>query len=456
MLFNSRFQSKSGSVLIAGMIILGVMVFSATYLLSFTITGSKMSNSYELSAKSYYLAEAGISEAIFKLKNDPVWKNAFETLPTVPDPACSGWSIAPYTRTAALGPNNSYEITITNLGCAKAEIASLAKISAGGAVVAQKIVKVKVFKAMGNPISQYAICTSGSSENLDISAANPVHIHGGSLFANNILKVRDGSLLQVDNKALAKGNVIIASDSQIQGVVCGPNVCRTGCATSTDCPPAAVAAPPLNFNIGPDSYYQQATSSDCSSVRNDGKTYCLFSPEEFEKMMWLHYPQLSLPVGATVYVTGDVNVRAAQELTVNGALLADRDINLGSSLCWSRPEYPYLRCGFTRVTVVRPGNPENNLPSGLLAQRKINTSSWLGFGFSALNVQGLIYSGDETKLSSIAAPIVIHGGVVARKFTLTSLWQGTDIYLDSDVIVDTFKDPEYSPVITIDHWEEKY
>jgi len=68
----------------------------------------------------------------------------------------------------------------------------------------------------------------------------------------------------------------------------------------------------------------------------------------------------------------------------------------------------------------------------------------------------LVYSGDETKLSSVAAPIVIQGGVVVKKLTLSSLWNGIDIYLDSDVIVDTFGNPQYSPLITVDHWEEKY
>ncbi len=445
-----------GSTLVVAMVILGVMVFLVAYLFSFTSTGLKMADSYELSTKAYYLAEAGSSEAVFKLKNDPVWKSAFETMPTSTDPTCSRWSIAPYTRNSALEPNNSYEITVSNLGCAKAEITSVGKIKFGEATIAQKVMRIKVLKAVGNTVSQYAVFSSGASENLEIGSTNPLYIHDGALFSNNLLKIKDGSVVQVDGKTLAVGNISISKDSQLQAVACGKDLCQAGCNPSTECPPTAAAAPPLNFITGPDSYLAQATSSDCSPIRSDGKTNCLFSPSEFEKMMWQHYPQLSLPLGATVYITGDANIRAGQELTVNGTLVADRDINLGTSLCWSRSEYPYLRCGFVRLIVVRPGTPDDNLSSGLLAQRKINTSSWLGFGFSALDISGLMYSGDETKLSSVAAPIVIHGAVVARKFTLSSLWNGTDIYLDSDVIVDTFKNPEYSPVITIDHWEEKY
>jgi len=438
------------------MIILGVMMFLAACLMSFTLVGFKTTESYELSTKVYYLAEAGLSEAIFKLKNDATWQSAFETMPTEEDPYCSGWSIAPYARSSALGDDNIYEITVDNLGCAQAAITVLAKINSGEGV-ARKVVKANVFKAIGSPISQYNIFTGGASENLEISATNPLRVHNGSLFSNSILKVKDGSLVQVDGKALAHGNILLLSGGQIQGPSCGSNICEDGCDVSTECPPADVALPPLDLNSSsPASYISRAQNSNCSSVRSDGKISCLFTSAEFEQMLWQHYPQLSLPVNAVVYITGDVNIRAGQELTVNGVLAAGRDINLGASLCWARSEFPYVRCGSSRVTVLRPGVPEDNLPSGLLAYRKINASSWLGFGSSALNVNGLVYSGDETKLSSVAAPIVIQGGVVVKKLTLSSLWNGIDIYLDSDVIVDTFGNPQYSPLITIDHWEEKY
>ena len=450
-------RGRKGSVLILAILVLGIMVFLASYFISFGLTGSGMARNQKFASQTYYLAESGVAEAIFKLKNDPAWKNAFETLPTPSNPNCSLWSISPFQRAGGIFQNGGYNITVNNLGCAKAEIVSLAYLDTGGSKKAQRVVKVKVLKAMGNPISDYGVFTGGASENLDISATNPMHVHNGSLFSNNILKVRDGSLVQVDGKALANGNILFSSGGQIQGVSCGSNLCQAGCATSTECPPAAITSPPLDIiSTNSTSYRSQAQNDDCSSVRNDGKTNCIFATDEFERMLWMYYPQFSLPTNVVVYVDGDVNIRAGQELTVNGVLAAGRDINLGSSLCWSRGEYPYLRCGFARVTVLRPGAPEDNLPSGLLAYRKINTSSWLGFGFSALNVNGLIYSGDETKLSSIAAPIVIHGGVIARKFTLSSLWNGTDIYLDSDVIVDTLGNPQYSSIITIDHWEEEY
>lgn len=416
-----------------------------------------MALSQGMATKAYYLAEGGIQEAIFKLKNDTSWKNAFETQPTPSDPNCSSWSIDPYKRTPALFQEGVYEITVENLGCAEAEITARAKIQLSSGRTVQRIVKTKVFKGIGSPISDFNIFTGGPSENINIKFTDPLNIHLGSLFSNNNIRIKYWSKVNVDKKALAHGNINVSSNSELQATSCAANICDSGCATTTECPPVQISMPPIDLDSDhPNSYLSQAKSSDCSSVRADGKTNCLFSSEEFEKLMWQNYPELSLPIGTVCYISGDINIRAGQELTVNGVLVADRDINIGEDYCWVRPESPFLRCGSSRVIVNRPGTPEENKPAGILVKRKIDAGGWLGLGLRALDITGLVYAGDEMRLSSVGAPIEIHGGIAVRKFTLSSLWNGVDIYLDSDVIVDTFGDPQYSPVITIDHWEEEY
>ena len=443
---------RNGSVLIFAILFLAVMLFLASYFISFSLTGSRMSQSQIYAAKSYYLAEAGIQEAVFKLKNDASWKNAFETLPTVDDPTCSSWSISPYRRSPALFEDGTYEIGIENLGCAKAEITSTSTMIFLNGKIAQRVVKTKVFKAMGNPISDFSVFTGGSSENIYIKSTDPLNIYNGSLFSNNNINIKYSSKVNVDNKVLAHNQINVSSNSELQAITCSSDICDSGCATSTECPPAEIPMPPLDFDF----YLQAAENSDCSFLRIDGKANCLFTPEEFEKLMWQNYPELSLPEGAVTYITGDINIRAGQILTVNGVLAADRDVDIGEDYCWTSSEYPFLRCGSSQVIVNRPGLPEENKPAGILAKRKINTGGWLGFGTKALDINGLIYAGDEIKISSVGAFIEIHGGIASRKFSLSSMWKGVDIYLDPDVITDTFGNPEYSPVITIDHWEEEY
>lgn len=443
------FFNTKGSIMVMAMVILATLTFLATYFLSFTITGAKMTQSYELSTRAYYMAEAGLAEAIFKLQKDPVWQAAFETMPTIEDPLCAGWSISPLTRVSVLELGGSYTVSVVNLGCAKAEISSIGTVTYGDAT-GRKVAKTQVYKAMGNVVSEFGIFSGGSSENIEFKSSNPVRIHNGSLFSNNLLKVKNESQVSVDNKALAANDILIDNDAQLNAISCAKNICQEGCEAISECPPDSVSLPPLDFDSDePTSYLSQAQQGDCSSVRQDGQSNCLFTPAQFTKIMWDNYPSLSLPVGATVYVAGDINISASQTVTVNGILAADGNINLGNNLCWMYSAFPYVRCGNPNIVVLSPGAGQS---SGLLAEGKVNVSNYL----NSLNVQGLIYAGEEAKFSSLNHQTEIHGGVVGRKLTFSSLWNGFDVYLDPDMIVNTFHDVQYSPTITIDHWEENY
>ncbi|NQU82752.1 MAG: hypothetical protein HQ539_02275 [Parcubacteria group bacterium] len=454
---DTKIQKQKGVVLIITLASLGVMLFLGSYFLSFALTGSKISATQGIGIRAYYLAESGIDEALFKLQNDVVWKTAFETEPNPGDPNCSSWSITPYIRDPALIANGSYTITVTNLGCAQAEIESKANIQLPSGSVAQRVIKMKVFKAMGSPLSDFSVFLGGPAENFVVSFVNPLNIHDGSLFSNKAIRVKNLSVVNVDNKALAGQNITVDWSSELNATSCASNICNVTCDAISDCPPATVGMPPIDFDSGgSESYIYIAQNDDCSSVRTDGKTNCVFTPAEFEQVMWDNYPALSLPSTVVVYVTGDINLRAGQDLTVNGTLLADRDINLGKDLCWTKSEPPYVRCGTSRIHVVRPGAPADNLPSGILASRKFNTGIWLGIDGEGLHIEGLVYSGDEMRFSSIGASVEIHGAIAGRKVSFSSMWAGVDIYLEPNVVMDTFKDAEYSPLITIEHWEEEY
>ncbi len=448
-------NQKKGSALIVAIIVLGLMVFLATYFISFSLTGAKMANSQKYASQTYYLAEAGIQEAIFKLKNDTLWKDAFETLPTALDPDCSSWSIPSYQRTGGIFVNGDYQVTINNLGCAKAEIVSQATIGISSVRKSQRVVKVKISKAMGNPISEYGIFTGGASGNVSITLTNPLKLHGGNMLVENNLQVKSLSKVFIDEKALAGNNVLIDGSSQLNSIsTCSANMCQAECDPITECPPTDIDMPPIDFDSGEaDSFLSEANISDCSSLRSDGKINCIFTKSEFENVLWANYPLITFPVGAVIYVKGDVNIRAGQDLHITGTLVSDRDINLGQDNCWLKSQPPFIRCGFSTVEVLRPSD---SLPSGLLAKRKLNIGGAFGIGSHSLFVAGLVYSGDQMTISSVLAPIEIHGGLVARKIDFSSIWQPFDIYLDADVIVDTFGVASYSPVIIVDHWEEEY
>lgn len=450
-------KGKKGSVLILAILILGLMIFLATYFVSFSLTGSQMANNQKYATQAYYLAEAGVQEAIFRLKNDVLWKSAFETLPTTMDPNCTSWSIPNYQRTGGVLSGGAYQISINNLGCAKAEIVVQATVDISPTRKAQRVVKVKVFKAMGNPVAIFGIFTGGASGNSDIRLTGPLRVHDGDLFIKNNLQVRSFSNILVDKKALIGNNVNIDGSSHLNSSsICSSNICQAGCDPSVECPPKELEMPPVDFDSSSlNSLSSRAQVSDCASLRNDGKTNCLFTTSEFEKVLWNNYPVIVFPTGTVAYVQGDVNIRAGQQLIVIGVLASGRDINLGINNCWSRSEYPFLRCGFSAVHVFRPSD-SLKMPAGLLAKRKFSSGGFLGIGSKSLTVNGLIYAGDALSISSVLAPIKVYGGIVARMIDFSSIWQDFDIYLDPDAIIDTLGVASYSPVIVVDHWEEEY
>ncbi len=438
---------EKGTLLILAVLVLGILMLLGVYFLTFSLTEFRISESQKVATQTYYLAEAGINEAIWKLKNDPTWSSNFITAPT-----CEDWE-ASFARDPALFPNGSYEISIKNTSCGNGVITATSTIDSS-----QRRVEIKVFKAQDSPVSDFNLFTGGPSENMEIRFTDPLNVHDGDVFGNNNMNIKQSSKINLDGdrKAMVHGNLTISADSELNATSCAKNICDPGC-EAAECPPAQIGMPQIDFDSATSSSYLEiAKNSDCSLIRTDGKTNCVFTPPEFEYLMWDNYPNLFLPTSTVTYVTGDVNIRAAQELTVSGVLAADRDINVGKDNCWNHPDPPFSRCGFCRLEVYRPGVPGDDEPAGILAKRKVDIGNFAGFGGRAVYLEGLIYAGAELAFSGVQALVEIHGGIAARKLDFSSMWNGIDLYLDSDVIIDTFSEAFYSPVITVDHWEEEY
>jgi len=99
-------KRKKGVILIVAFLTLGILLLLGVYFLSFTLTDSRISKSQVSATQTYYLAEAGVNEAIWKLKNDSIWKNNFETNPD--------WESEVVTRDPALFPGGSYQFKVEN------------------------------------------------------------------------------------------------------------------------------------------------------------------------------------------------------------------------------------------------------------------------------------------------------------------------------------------------------
>lgn len=476
-----NYQQK-GTVLLITFLILGVLLLLGFYFLNFTLTESKISRSQEIGSKAYYIAEAGVNEAIWKLKNDnttsdgdPAWADDFIDGTKNPYPDGSYWS-ASFSRSFGGG---SYTVSIQNSERGKGKIISTAILTLPNGKTAQRVIKTTVFKALASPIQDSAIFSGGTSENIDISSSN-VKIIDGNLFSNHNLNISSSSRVEIydnpdtedilEGKTLAVGNFIKSSDSVlITQATCSKDTCTAKCEgyppAKEGCPPNSISVPLVDFDsTSPYSFKSRAqvaqSLGQCQVLCNGNPcaNKCIYSDSEFEDLLWQVGQGGILTLNNTItYVTGNIDLKGGRHLIVNGTLLADDNIKIGESYSWTKQSQKHS--GFSQITIDRPSNTS---PSGLLTKRKINFGPYSSF--QQINIVGIIYANDEVQIISVPWVFNVIGGVIARKLSLTSIWQWFNVTLDNDIILYGLGyiidgqpiNPTYSPVITIEHWEEAY
>jgi hypothetical protein len=433
---NLKPKQNKATISIIAFLILGVLLILAVYFLSFTLTENRISKNQTLATQTYYLAEAGVNEAVWKLKNDAVWSNQFITNPN--------WS-ASFSHSFADG---SYAVSIQNSKLAQGEIISTAIINSGGKT-SQRVVKTAVFKALGSPTNDSALFSDGPSGNMDVSSSN-ITINNGNAFCGNILKISSSSFTINDNeeteelegKLLVHNNLIQSSTTINSEMICAGNYCDAEC---DFCPAPSSDLPAVDFNSN-DTYSLKsralaAESSSKCQILCDGSpcsTKCVLTSSQFSSLL---SGASSVVINNEItYVTGTVNISSKNNLVINGVLVADagNDINISSS----------------SITLNRLSEQS---PSGLIAGKKTNISS------TSINGIGVIYSFDEMKISSSSGNIT--GALLTRKLSASSL-PSLVINLDNDVVLyglgymvdgnPISPNVTFSPTITIEHWEESY
>ncbi len=401
---------NKGVVLILTVIVMSSLLFLGTYFLSFSLGDFKISASHASTVQGYYLAEAGLNEMIYKLKNDPSYETEFTTN--------ANW-VETFTREDALFTNSSYSVTIRNTANGLGDVTASSSIDFIVTTPTQRIAKTKIFRATG----QSAIGDSGgyADGNIDISYSK-VNFYGGSAHANNVFTINGNSTVNIDNDLRAVGNLNKSSSSTLN---------TGGTEYAKNFPPAAeyIAMPGVDFD-----------SSDPTSLKN--RADIIYSSGDFDDLM---EDNQSLTLDdAITYVEGDIDIEGDQELVINGLLVAERDIIIGKKLCRG------FRCGLSSITI----NHASSTPSGIFSKRKISFLLWAG----TMDLDGIVYANDQLTVQSfpLGTSFEAHGGLVARKLTITSAWQAIDIYYDNGIVLDSINPVFSSPTINIEHWEEEY
>ncbi len=402
-------NNKKGVALLLTILMVSLVLFLSLYFLSFSITEKKISKSQSWGAKTYYLAESGVQEMVWRLKNDATYKNSFETN--------ASW-VETFTRDNPFGSDSgSYTVTITNSSLAHGDIISTGSIDIGGSQETQRIIKTSVYRAMGSTLS-LEDNTGYADGNINISYSS-VNFYNGSAHSNNNCIVNGFSTVNIDTdlNVVNNYNKHFLSTVNVGGDINNPT--------------SVVDMPAVDFD-----------SADSESLKN--KADIVYTESEFEDLLDANQ-NLVLNDNIT-YVEGDVDIYGSFNITINGLLVVERDFEVGRKLCWSG----WSRCGRPSIIV----NHTVGEPSGILAKRKVYFKLWTG----GMDINGVIYANDQLDVLSFPFGFTFdaNGGLVSRKLTITSVWSPINITRNDEIITSTIGDTEFSQVITVEHWEEEY
>ena len=391
-----------------------ILLFMVMYFLSFDITEKKIANSQTIASRTYYLAESGINEIIWLIKNDDIFKNNFESNNT--------WATTT-TRLAPFGNSSeSYEVEITNTSEAHSVVMATAYIDLGEGKKAQRKVRTYIYKAIGTSV----IGDNGgyADGNVDISSSE-VNFYNGSAHSNNNFIVNSGAIVNIDTNlnAVNNYNAHWSATMNITGDIHSDNVNPPGA--------AEIQMPAIDFN---------STSAD--SLFN--KADAVYTETEFETLMQAN--QNLVLNDKITYVTGDIELKGAQTITLtSGLLVTERDFTLGFKNNWG------ARSGPSSLHV----NYATGTPSGIIAARHVNI---LGYT-DTVKVKGIIYANDLMdikNLNSGFSKFDITGGLIARKLNIQSCWDPITIEYESSIVIEALDSASSSPTIIVEHWEEEY
>ncbi len=474
---------QKGTAVIISFLTLGTLLILGFYFLSFTLLETKISKSQVKGMETYYLSEAGINEAIWKLKNDEVitdgddpWKQCFVTS-TAPCVDCDTWSD---TFIRNYGENTTTTVSINNTQCGRGEIIATSTVLLSNNITSQRVVKIKIFKALGSLTENSPIFAGAPSGETTIQSSI-LNVYDGNILSNNNLNIKLGSVINIyDNQStpeqegqvLAVQNINITASTLNSSSTCSKNLCTGG--ICEQCPSDTSEMPAIDFNsASSDSYYSKAQAAEsqgqCSVIGRDSSSttvitvsQCVFSESEFKDLLWdigkggilVLEHKTNGTATSTYYVTGGVELRGGRSLEINGVLVVDGTIDIGEKAGWKG------EIGLNQITIIDPGE---GTPSGLLTKGKMNFGTHSSF--ATTSITGLLYAQDQMRFTGVPNSVCVTGGLLARKISIASCWDGVSIYLDNGIIREgVWGGSElpgggaapFSPIVTIEHWEETY
>ncbi len=398
-----QIEKEKGIVLVISVLILTTLMMVGSYLLSSANSENKISNAQSIATKNYYLAEAGINDMAWKIKNDSATRQAF-----LLGQLDSSHSIS---RSNVFDDSNAgYQACAVNTTPAEAWIIATSTYKIGNSY-SQRVIKSYITKATGST-NEWGFASfaggRGSQQNgnfLFNGTGVVLTANGGRIHANQELKVQKAEII-VNDGAITSANVI--------NEVAGGRITLSN--SYQEVPTSTVDMLQIDFD-----------SDDVNSWKN--RATQTYTKDEFKNL-----PD-NTTLNGIIYVSDDAEI-TEKNFTINGVLVANGDINIS----------------FSEKTLTI--NSDLIYGGGLLSKGNVYITTSQG---SAL-IDGLIYASDNLDITSLGTNFVINGSITGFDAEITA--SGKSIILNYapekfQSVINPIYNPS-SPLIKIDHWEEKY
>lgn len=388
-------NQKRGIALILTVMTMTMILLLAVYVLTSTLTEGRIAKSQSWGAKTYYLAEAGIQEMVWKLKNDAAFKTNFQTNPA--------W-IASFTRTDPFGASSgSYTVTIVNSGLAGGEITATSSIAIESGKNSQRLIKTKVYRLIGlsgmgtnaiaNGNGDFTILNSDLVEITGDLYSNSAIDMGGSKPSFGIV---NGSLITTGSIDEGNGDLNVSGATKDENSVPAPT---------------PMALPGVDFG----SLQSQANAI----LANDA---ALDATSTVNGIIWVN-------------TAADIE----QNMTINGLLVVNGNLSITNSAV---------------ITV----NHIIGYPSGLIVNGNLTISKSPLYNGNII-INGLIYATGSITLEKLNTgyTFLITGGITSGNgILIKNCLRTIQIVYDNEILVTSLTSSSNSPVIAVEHWEEEY
>jgi len=394
---------KRGIVLITTVLIMVLLLALASFFIGTMTSEFRIASANKGGIIGFYVAESGVEEAMFKVKNDNTYKTAF----------INGTLNSSFTRDPYLVANSLYTVSIVSIAPGEAQVTSTGKYKTG-ILTTQRVVKAKIVRGTNSqPLWQHALY---GSRRIDIFASAPDIT--GDLYAVEDINVWGFSHIDIIGSVYTMGNINVWLFSQLD---------VTGEKHSLNYPLAAssIEMPMVDFD-----------SDNPSSLLNQADN--VYTQQQFKDLLIANN---SLTLNGITYIRGNIDLKKTQ-LTVNGLLVADGNIDIGMTSPGGGNPNPTL-------TVTHP----DNTLSGILTKSKIN----MGLHARNISIDGLIYCLDKFRTFNFANNLSVNGGVIAGELALRNFFSSLIFTYDESRIspILQLENPD-SPSVQVEHWEESY